>query len=102
VPGPEPVGAACIACRRSTGSWCGGATFYLVTHGMVPSAATAAEARDLATALCLAGAGLCQAGVGYCQAGVGYCQAGVGYCLAWTAWARAGLCRARAWAGWSR
>lgn len=88
MPGPEPVGAACIACRRSTGSWCGGATFYLVTHGMVPSAATAAEARDLATALCLAGAGLC--------------QAGVGYCLAWTAWARAGLCRARAWAGWSR
>lgn len=71
-----------------------GATFYLVTHGMVPSAATAAEARDLATALCLAGAGLC-------QAGVGYCQAGVGYCLAWTAWARAGLRWARAWAGWS-
>lgn len=58
-----------------------GATFYLVTHGMVPPAATAAEARDLAT---------------------GFCLAGVGYCLAWTAWARAGLRRARAWAGWSR
>lgn len=65
-----------------------GATFYLVTHGMVPPAATAAEARDLAT--------------GFCLAGAGSCQAGVGYCLAWTAWARAGLCRARAWAGWSR
>jgi hypothetical protein len=65
-----------------------GATFYLVTHGMVPPAATAAEARDLATGFCLAGAGVC--------------QAGVGYCLAWTAWARTGLRRARAWAGWSR
>ena len=51
-----------------------GATFYLITHGMVPPAATAAEARELATA----------------------------FCLAWTAWARAGLRRARAWAGWSR
>ena len=58
-----------------------GATFYLVTHGMVPPAATAAEVRDLATAFCLAGAWSC---------------------LAWTAWARAGLRRARGWAGWSR
>ena len=58
-----------------------GATFYLVTHGMVPPAATAGEARDLATTFCLAGAR---------------------YCLAWTAWARAGLRRAGAWAGWSR
>jgi hypothetical protein len=52
-----------------------GATFCLVTRGMVPPAATA---HDLATTSCLAGAGSC---------------------LAWTAWARAGLRRARAWAG---
>ena len=58
-----------------------GAIFYLVTHGMVPPAATAAEARDLAT---------------------GFCLAGVGYCLAGAAWARTGLRRARAWAGSSR
>jgi hypothetical protein len=51
-----------------------GATFYLVSHGMVPPAATAAEARDLAIASC----------------------------LAWPAWLRAGLRRAVAWAGWSR
>ena len=62
-----------------------GATFCLVTHGMVPPAATAAEAHDLATTSCLAGAGSC--------------LAGAGSCLAWTAWARAGLRRARAWAG---
>jgi len=51
-----------------------GATFYLVTHGIVPPAATPAEARDLASAYCLAGA----------------------------AWVRAGLLRAAAWAGWAR
>jgi len=51
-----------------------GATFYLVTHGMVPPATTAAEARDLAIAFCLAG----------------------------TAWVRAGLRRAVSWAGRSR
>jgi hypothetical protein len=69
-----------------------GATFCLVTRGMVPPAATAAEAHDLATTSCLAGAGSC-------LAGAGSCLAGAGSCLAWTAWARAGLRRARAWAG---
>jgi len=69
-----------------------GATFCLVTRGMVPPAATAAEAHDLATTSCLAGAGSC-------LTGAGSCLAGAGSCLAWTAWARAGLRRARAWAG---
>jgi hypothetical protein len=83
-----------------------GATFCLVTRGMVPPAATAAEAHDLATTSCLAGAGSCLAGAGSCLAGAGSCLAwagsclaGAGSCLAWTAWARAGLRRARAWAG---
>jgi hypothetical protein len=51
-----------------------GATFYLVTHGLVPPASTAAETRDLATTACLAGA----------------------------AWVRAGVLRAGSWVGWSR
>jgi hypothetical protein len=40
-----------------------GATFYLVTHGMVPPAATPAEVRDLATGCCLAGVARVRAGL---------------------------------------
>ncbi len=32
-----------------------GATFYLVTHGLVPPATSGAEARELAAAFCQAG-----------------------------------------------
>ena len=39
-----------------------GATFYLVTHGMVPPAGSGAETRELAAACCHAGGAWLQRG----------------------------------------